>query len=66
MSQRKANLLWLKDILEHLQNCRQQLEWADSAEAVGLVTETMLHDLERCRRLCQNLQRRAQLASQVG
>jgi hypothetical protein len=66
MSPREANLLWLKDILEHLVNCQQQLQWADSAEAVGLLTEAMLRDLERCRRLCQNLHRRAQLAGQAG
>src|SRR5258708_4156743 len=27
MSQREANLLWLRDILEHLKDCQQQLEW---------------------------------------
>jgi hypothetical protein len=58
VSQREANLLWLKDILEHLSACRQQLEWAEDAEAVRLLTETMIRDLERCQRLCEQLQRR--------
>jgi len=65
MSQRETNMLWLKDMLEQLLHCQQQLQWADTAEAVGLLTETMLRDLERCRRLCQSLQRRAQLAGQM-
>ena len=32
MSQREANLLWLKDMLDHLTTCQQQLEWAQDAE----------------------------------
>jgi hypothetical protein len=58
MSQREANLLWLKDMLEHLSSCRQQLEWAEDKQSVSVLTETMLRDLETCRRLCETLQRR--------
>jgi hypothetical protein len=58
MSQREANLLWLKDMLEHLSACRQQLEWAEDKQSVSVLTETMLRDLEACRRLCETLQRR--------
>ena len=61
MSQREANLLWLKDTLEHLMSCQQQLEWTDDAQTVNVLTETMLRDLECCRRLCQGLHRRASL-----
>ena len=58
MSQRESNLLWLKDMLEHLRACQQQLQWAEDAEAVRVLTETMLRDLECCRRLCETLHRR--------
>jgi hypothetical protein len=58
MSQRENNLLWLKDLLEHLTSCQQQLEWADDQETVALLTDSMLRDLESCRRLCERLQRR--------
>jgi hypothetical protein len=61
MSQRQSNLLWLKDLLEHLCACQQQLEWTEDSETVHLVTETMLRDLECCRRLCEALNRRARL-----
>jgi len=64
MSQRDANLLWLKDTIDHLSACRKQLEWAENPEAVQVTTETMLRDLERCRRLCESLQRRT--ASQAA
>ncbi len=58
MSQRDTNLVWLKDMLDHLAACRKQLEWAESPDAVEVITETMLRDLESCRRLCETLRRR--------
>ena len=61
MSQRESNLLYLRDMLEHLQVCQQQLEWADDPEAIGVLTETMLRELASCRRLCESLNRRASL-----
>lgn len=65
MSQRESNLLWLKDLLEHLTACRQRLEWVEGNDAVRVLTETMLDDLERCKRLCENIQRRARSHSPV-
>ena len=61
MSQRDNNLLWLKDTLEHLRTCQKQLQWAEDAEAIAVLTETMLRDLERCRRICETLHDRASL-----
>ena len=61
MSQREMNLLWLKDTLEHLAGCHEQLQWADNAETAHVLTETMLRDLDCCRRLCEALHRRSSL-----
>jgi hypothetical protein len=58
MSQRENKLLWLKDVLSHLRSCQKQLEWAEDTDAVHVLTDTMLRDLECCRQLCQSLQRR--------
>ena len=58
MSQRDSNLVWLKDLLDHLTNCQQQLTWAQDAETLSVLTETMLRDLDCCRRLCETLNRR--------
>ena len=59
MSQRETNLLWLKDLLEHLTTCQQQLEWAEDNEAIRVLSETMLADLDRCKRICESIQRRS-------
>jgi hypothetical protein len=59
MTPREANLIWLKDMLENLSSCREQLEDAEDHETARVVSETMLSDLERCRRLCETLYRRS-------
>jgi hypothetical protein len=61
MSQRDSNLVWLKDMLEHLTECQQQLQWAEDTDSVHLLTETMLRDLESCRRICEAFQQRSRL-----
>ncbi len=58
MGQREMTLLWLNDMLDHLKNCQQQLQWAQDQEAVQVLTESMLRDLDCCRRLCETLHRR--------
>jgi hypothetical protein len=61
MSQRDTNLLWLKDTLEQLVANQQRLEWAEDDEMVAVLMQTMIRDLDRCRRVCLDLQRRSQL-----
>ncbi len=58
MSQRDANILWLRDILEHLSDSRQRLEWTEDPDTIRLLTENMIRDLARCQRLCETLRRR--------
>jgi hypothetical protein len=59
MGQRDANLLWLRDLLEHLTVNQQQLQLAADGETIRVLTDNMLRDLECCRRLCETLGRRA-------
>jgi hypothetical protein len=48
----------MKDLLEHLTACQQQLEWAEDNETVDVLVESMLADLERCKRLCESIRRK--------
>ncbi len=61
MSQREANLLCLRDTLEHLSVNQQRLEWTEDMEAICQLTESMIRDLVRCQRMCEGLQRRYRL-----
>jgi hypothetical protein len=65
MSQRDANLLWLKDMLEHLTLCQQQLEWTQDPRSIQVLTESMIRDLDCCRRLCESLLRAGRLEPAV-
>jgi hypothetical protein len=59
MSQRETNLLWLKDLLEHLTASQQQLTWSEDPETIRLLAENMIRDLDCCRRLCETIRRRS-------
>jgi hypothetical protein len=61
MDRLETNMIWLKDMLEHLSDSREQLKWAHDSFAVSMITESMLRDLDCCRRLCESLRRRGQL-----
>jgi hypothetical protein len=66
VSRQQNDLLWLNDMLEHLSECRKQLEWAEDAASIRVLTESMLRDLESCRRICETLQHRATRMASVA
>ncbi|HEY7308125.1 MAG TPA: hypothetical protein VH643_02075 [Gemmataceae bacterium] len=61
MSQRDANILCLRDTLEHLTTNQQRLEWTDDPDSIRLIAENMIRDLVRCQRLCESMRRRCSL-----
>ncbi len=58
MSQREANLRYLRDMIDHLQSCQRQLEWSKSPEAVRVIAETMIRELDCCRRMCDGIRQK--------
>ena len=56
MRDRQTTLLWMKDLIEHMTRCHDQLQWAgDGGPTETFLTEAMLVDLSECRRLCEKL-----------
>ena len=53
---RNAKFLWMKDILEHLEDCFEQWQQAD-ARSERFLAETIERDLEEFRRLCRSVRR---------
>jgi hypothetical protein len=47
-------MLWMKDLIEHMTHCHEQLQWADS-RTQPFLTESLLTDLVECQRLCEEL-----------
>ena len=55
MRDRRNTLLWMKDLIEHMSRCHEQLEWAGDVHTDSFLTESMIGDLTECRRLCEEL-----------
>ena len=55
MRNRQNTLLWMKDLIEHMTKCHDQLQWAADDRSESFLTETMLGDLIECQRLCEQL-----------
>ncbi len=55
MSQRQTTLLWMKDLLEQMNRCHDQLQWAADGRTETFLAEKMIGDLEECQKLCEEL-----------
>ncbi|MGE3818537.1 MAG: hypothetical protein AB7I30_03825 [Isosphaeraceae bacterium] len=55
MSHRQNTLLWMKDLLEQMNRCHEQLEWAADGQTETFLTDKLIGDLKECQKLCQNL-----------
>jgi hypothetical protein len=56
MRTRRETLIWMKDLIEHLSQCHEQLQWAADGSTATFLTAAMMVDLNECRRLCEQLQ----------
>jgi hypothetical protein len=55
MRDRQNTLLWMKDLIEHMNRCQEQLQWAADGRTETFLTEALMGDLTECRRLCEQL-----------
>ena len=55
MRNRRHTLLWMKDVIEHLSQCHDQLQWTNDGDTESFLTEAMLGDLDQCQKLCEQL-----------
>jgi hypothetical protein len=55
MSNRHSTMLWMKDLIEHMSTCHDQLQWAADGRTETFLTETLMGDLAECQRLCEQL-----------
>ena len=55
MRNRRHTLLWMKDLIDHMSRCHDQLEWTSDGATQLFLTESMLGDLVECQRLCEQL-----------
>jgi hypothetical protein len=55
MRNRRHTLLWMKDLIEHMSRCHDQLQWTHDGATESFLTESMLGDLDQCQKLCEQL-----------
>ena len=55
MRDRQNTLLWMRDLIDHMSQCHEQLQWAPEGRTQAFLTETLIGDLAECRRLCEEL-----------
>jgi hypothetical protein len=58
MSQRQSQLLWLKDVLEQIRGCREQLQWTEDPETARMLLDSMMRDLDSARKTCESIKSR--------
>jgi hypothetical protein len=46
----------MKDIIDHMNRCHEQLEVAGDGPALSFLTDALMVDLGECRKLCEQLQ----------
>jgi hypothetical protein len=45
----------MKDLIDHMSRCHDQLQWAGDGATQLFLAEAMLGDLVECQRLCEQL-----------
>lgn len=52
---RHKTLLWMKDLLDHMNQCHEQLQWAGDGPAEAFLADSLMVDLSECQKLCEQL-----------
>jgi hypothetical protein len=55
MRNRRHTLLWMKDLIEHMSRCHDQLQWASDRTTQKFLAEALMGDLNECQKLCEQL-----------
>lgn len=56
MKNRRHTLLWMKDLLDHMAQCHDQLQWAeDDGSTQDFLADSLMNNLVECQRLCEEL-----------
>ncbi|MDG3005261.1 hypothetical protein [Paludisphaera mucosa] len=55
MRNRRHTLLWMKDLLEHMSQCHDQLQWASDDPTQAFLADSLIGDLVECQKLCEEL-----------
>jgi hypothetical protein len=66
MSQRESHILWLKDVIEQLRDCREQLEWTEDPEMARMLLDRLMRDLDCGRKICEIIKSRTPVTKRAA
>lgn len=66
MRNRHKTLLWMKDLLEHMNRCHEQLQWAADGVTESYLAESLMVDLTECQKLCEQLKATPRMSSKLA
>jgi hypothetical protein len=55
MRNRRHTLLWMKDLIEHMSRCHDQLEMTNDGDTQSFLADSLIGDLHECQKLCEQL-----------
>jgi hypothetical protein len=55
MRNRRHTLLWMKDLIEHMSRCHDQLEITNDGDTQSFLADSLIGDLNECQKLCEQL-----------
>lgn len=55
MRNRNSTLLWMKDLIEQMSRCQEQLQWAGDNRTESFLADKLIGDLTECRKLAEEL-----------
>jgi len=56
----------MRDLLDHMSRCHDQLQWASDDASQLFLAEAMLGDLAECQRLCEQLRSEPEATAEAG
>ena len=56
---KNKTLLWMKDLLDHMHQCHEQLQWAGDNATEAFLANSLMVDLTECQKLCDQLKSRS-------
>ena len=63
---RHKTLLWMKDLLDHMNQCHEQLQWAADNATESFLADSLLVDLSECQKLCEQLRSRPRVGANLA
>ena len=55
MTNRRDMMIWMKDLIDHMAHCHDQLQWASEGPMEAFLADSLLGDLTQCQRLCEQI-----------